>query len=76
MMRQLKVMREGIRNNCFFFTSPKLEIFEKLIYYCNRLINTLPTSSQPLPGNYLKPKYTQKRVFDPLCPNMVKYGKI
>ena len=49
----------------------KIVILEKKFNDCYQISNTLPTSPQPLSGDYLNPKYTQKRVFGPLCPNTI-----
>ena len=45
----------------------KIEIFRKLFLHRNWLSNTLPTSSQPISGDYCKGRYVRKRVFGVQC---------
>ena len=48
-----------------------MTILQIFFYDCHQLSILLPTSPQPSSGDHFRPKYTLKRDFGPICPNMV-----
>ena len=48
-----------------------MTILQIFFYDCYQLSNLLQTSPQPSSGDHFRPKYTLKRDFGPICPNMV-----